>query len=472
MRPSSTPSGAPGIRFVSLDRPTRHIRRKLARANASLILATAAICLGGAYWATGVLLDRRADESRDQELEALINHHSVDGARALTHEIELRMKGSGEGRYVYVYTESRYERIVGNLASWPEGLESEARDRRMLLKVTYGTTQSLRRVDLTATTLPDGRHLLVGRDLTEDEQLMRNLAMVMVVALALAGVLAIAAGLSMSRRLLGRVEGMNDTVLGILEGHSGKRVPRDDSGDEFDELARHFNDLLDENDRLILRMREVTDDVAHDLRTPLAHMRTRIESVLAAGVPDQRAQDTLHELMEDADRIIETFNALIHIAKIESRSIQEEMQELSLDALVRDTVDLYRPVVEDAGISLVERVDENVRVRGNRHLLSQALSNLIDNAIKYSGHSGRIDVVARWRDRRAELLVRDRGAGIPLAERERVLERFVRLDASRNKPGSGLGLSFVAAVAKHHGAQLELSDAGPGLEVRFHFPSA
>jgi signal transduction histidine kinase len=453
-------------------RPRRNksrIRHRLARANASLVLATATICLGGVYWATALLLESRSDDFLHRELEDLVDHYSAEGASALSDEIANRMQGPSESRYVYVFTESRFEHIVGNVARWPEGLESEVRERRMSLTVSSGATQTLRRVDVSSTVLPDGRHLLVGRDVTDDERLMRDLARVTMIGLAAAAVFAIAGGLSMSRRLLGRVEGMNETMLGVLEGRSNERVPHAPVGDEFDELARHFNDLLDENDRLISRMREVTDDIAHDLRTPLAHMRTRIEAELLGEGSDERTRGTLEELAEDVDRIIETFNALIHIAKIESRSIQEEMEELSLDALVRDTVELYRPVVEDAGISLVERADDDVRVRGNRHLLAQALSNLIDNAIKYSGHSGDIDVVARWREGSAELLLRDRGAGIPPADRERVLERFVRLDASRHLPGSGLGLNFVAAVAKHHGAQLVLSDARPGLEVSLRF---
>jgi signal transduction histidine kinase len=454
---------------VSPERRGRHIRQKLARANASLVFATTAICLGGVYWATGMLLESWSGEFLEKELDTLVDHYSAEGTTALDEEIESRMQGPAERRYVYILTESRYERIVGNVANWPEGLSSETRERRMSLSVTTGTTQSLRRVDVSSTVLPDGRHLMVGRDVAEDERLMRNLALLMIFGLAAAGAFAIAGGLSMSRRLLGRVEGMNETILGILEGRSGERVPHEAAGDEFDELAQHFNHLLDENDRLIRRMREVTDDVAHDLRTPLAHVRIRIEAVLQAGNSDERTRDTLHELVKDVDHIIETFNALIHIAKIESRSVQEEMEDLSLDALVRDTVDLYRPAVEDAGISLVAQADDDVRVRGSRHLLGQALSNLIDNAIKYSGQSGDIDIVARWREGSAELMVRDRGDGIPLADRERVLERFVRLDASRNKPGSGLGLNFVAAVASHHGAQLELSDADPGLAVTLRF---
>jgi len=276
----------------------------------------------------------------------------------------------------------------------------------------------------------------------------------------------------MSRRLLGRVTGMNETVLEIMAGRSDERVPHaDEGGDEFDSLARHFNRLLDENDRLVTRMREVTDDAAHDLRTPLARVRARIESALASRIDEQTARETLHALAGDTEQILETFNDLIHIAKIESRSIREEMRDLSLDELVTDVVELYGPLAEEAGVSLVAGTGEGVVVQGSRHLLSRALTNLIDNVIKYAEGTGETTVSAHRADGRAELVVRDRGPGIPDAELEHVLERFVRLDASRGRPGSGLGLSFVSAVAAHHGAELTLSNAEPGLRVRLIFAS-
>jgi signal transduction histidine kinase len=447
------------------------IRRQLTRATASLVIATAALTLGLVYWGTRVVLERRSDASVSRELETLTRHHSAQGSRSLADEIDRRVRDPQHGEYVYVYTESRFQQIAGNSPRWPEGIEGEAGQRRISMEITQGTTRILRRVEIGTRSLPDGRHLLVGRDVTEDEDFVRTLSLVMAGGLVLAGGLAIAGGLSMSRRLLGRVEGMSRTVLEILGGEPERRVPHDESGDEFDELAKHFNALLDENKRLIERMREVTDDVAHDLRTPLARMRTRIESSLAAGVTDPGANETLRELTGDLDRILETFNALLRIAKIESHSIREEMETVSLDGIVRDTMDLYRPVLEEAGIHLVERLGEVVVVQGNRHLLSQALSNLIDNSIKYMGASGEIEVAASRRDGRPELSLCDRGPGIPADERARVLERFVRLDESRGQPGSGLGLSFVAAVAEHHAAELELSDAQPGLCVRLVFPA-
>jgi signal transduction histidine kinase len=448
------------------------IRRRLTRAYASLIFATAAVTLALVFLGIDIWLERRVDQSLAGEFDSLVTHHSRDGSGALTREIERRIQEPDEQRHVYIYTESRYQRIAGNVPTWPEGIDDDD-DQRMSLEVSYGASVSVRRVAVESRSLPDGRHLLVGRDVTDDEELMQALAVALSVGLVLIALLGVAGGLSMSRRLLGRVTGMNETVLEISAGRSDERVPHaDEGGDEFDSLARHFNRLLDENDRLVTRMREVTDDVAHDLRTPLARVRARIESALAAPIDEQAARETLRALAEDTERILETFNDLIHIAKIESRSVREEMRELSLDELVRDVVELYGPLAEEAGVSLVSATGEGVVVQGNRHLLSRGLTNLIDNALKYAEAAGEITVSARRADGRAELVVRDRGPGIPEDEVEHVLERFVRLDASRSRPGSGLGLSFVSAVAAYHGAELTLSNAKPGLRVRLVFASS
>jgi signal transduction histidine kinase len=464
---------ARGIAFVPRSkRHHRSIGRRLTIAYASLVLASAVAVIASVYWAAANWFERRVDESLSSEFDNLVDYHQREGPRSLTLEIERRISQPGKDGYVYFYAERRYQRIVGNVAGWPEGLTPGAHDRRLSLDVKRGSGEVRRRVEIESRALPDGRNLLVGRDVTDDEQFMRTLVGAMTGGLALAALLAIGGGISMSRRLLGRIEGMNDNVLDILGGRAKTRVPFSEPGDEFDELARHFNVLLDENDRLIRRMREVTDDVAHDLRTPLARIRTRIETALTSDVDDPRAAETFHELLGETNRIIDTFNALIHIATIESHSLRDEMADVPLDEVVRDAVDLYRPLVEESGVELVDRTVDRISVHGNRHLLSQAVANLLDNAIKYSADRGAIEVVARRSDGRAELVVRDRGPGIPAADRAHVLERFVRLDASRGLPGNGLGLSFVAAVAEHHGAELELSDADPGLRVRLRFPAS
>ena len=289
---------------------------------------------------------------------------------------------------------------------------------------------------------------------------------------ARARVLAIAGGLAMGRSLLKRVGGMNDTVLRILGGGGEERVPVGEPRDEFDDLAVHFNRLLEENEHLIARMREVTDDVAHDLRTPLSRMRRHIEASLAAPEDEARAREALHRLLDETNGVLDTFNALLSISQIQSGAARQQMDRLDLEAVVRDAVDLYQPVAEEAGLDIETELGEGLSVIAARHLLAQAVLNLIDNAIKYSEGGGNIAVTTRRAADGIELEVADRGPGIAPEDRERVLQRFVRLDASRQRPGTGLGLSFVSAVARLHGASLRLEDNAPGLRVILAFPRA
>jgi signal transduction histidine kinase len=264
---------------------------------------------------------------------------------------------------------------------------------------------------------------------------------------------------------------MNRTILAILEGERREPVPVGKRGDEFDELAHHFNHLLEENERLIDRMHEFSNDVAHDLRTPLSRMRAVVESALADPDGDPgSSRDALHALLAETNELLEIFNALLRIAQIESRTLREEMRPIDLRDLARDAVELYQPVAEEAGLALEYSLDEEVTIHGDRHLLLQALTNLLDNAIKYGSEA--IEVAIERDADGARLVVSDAGPGIPEADRERVLERFVRLEASRNRAGTGLGLSFVKAVADLHGARLTLDDAGPGLRATLHFAAA
>ena len=262
-----------------------------------------------------------------------------------------------------------------------------------------------------------------------------------------------------------------ETSLPELLGLRGERMQLGSPPDEFDALAEQFNGLLDDNDHLLARVREVTDDVAHDLRTPLARMRSRVEAALAAPGLETAARDWLHDLLEEIDRLLAVFSALLRIAQIENRASGDSLEGVDLEAQVRDALDLYQPLAEEAGFELGARVESgSFWVRGDRHLIAQALGNLIDNALKYASAPGRIVIGVRGDPEGAELSVVDAGPGIPAEERERVLQRFVRLDAARLKPGTGLGLSFVAAVAAFHGAVLHLDDAAPGLRVGLRFP--
>jgi len=245
-------------------------------------------------------------------------------------------------------------------------------------------------------------------------------------------------------------------------------MPVGSSHDEFDRLAANLNQMLEEIEHLMGSMRTVTHNIAHDLRSPLTHMRSRLESALAAADP-QRQREAIEQATADADQMLTTFNALLSIADTESGAGRGDMEPVDLAAVAHDVADLYEPLAEDGGMRLELVTSGPQIVAGNRHLLFQALTNLIDNAVKHARGSRRIEVAVSSADGAPQISVADDGPGIPEADRARVLERFVRLDASRTTPGNGLGLSLVAAVARLHGAALSLEDNRPGLRVTLRF---
>ncbi len=250
------------------------------------------------------------------------------------------------------------------------------------------------------------------------------------------------------------------------------------SGDELDRLAQSLNLMLGRIEQLMAGMREVSDNIAHDLKTPLNRLRNRVEEALREPPDETSYRNALERTIEEADGLIKTFNALLSIARLEAGAGGDNRDRLDLAALVCDVAELYEPVAEERGIGLLAEVAEPVPVRGDRQLLGQAIANLIDNALKYgvvgpsqvNGHAPEVVVQASSRDGVAEIAVSDRGPGVPESERERVLDRFVRLEASRSEPGSGLGLSLVAAVARLHGGDLRLEDNAPGLRVVLSIP--
>jgi signal transduction histidine kinase len=258
---------------------------------------------------------------------------------------------------------------------------------------------------------------------------------------------------------------MRATIASILGGRKDRRVEVGAAGDEFDELASQFNRLLDENDRLVTQVRDVTNDIAHDLRTPLQRMQGRLESALAAPSTPPEARRVLESFASDSERLLEVFNGLLQLARLESDELRRSMQPVSVETVVREIADLYAPLAEEAGLALRVDVEPRLTITADRQLLAQAISNLIDNALKYGAGGDAIQLDARRAADGVEIAVADHGAGIPEADRERVLGRLVRLDASRGIPGTGLGLSLVAAVARLHGGMLRLEDNQPGVRA-------
>ena len=324
-----------------------------------------------------------------------------------------------------------------------------------------------------------GGLLLVGRDVQERREIESLITNALIWAIGLTVALGLAGGLFMSRNMLARVDEINRSSLDIMGGDLSQRLPIAGTGDELDQLGQNLNAMLDQIEALMTGMRQVTDNVAHDLRSPLNRLRNRLEVTLMQDASMDDYRQALEKTIAEADSLLGTFNALLMIARAEAGSLRDAMSWVDLSATLQDAAELYEPVAEENDLELRVAVDAGLMIWGNRELLSQAVANLLDNAIKHglpqdAANERVIEVSAKPDTVRAGrgvvLSVADRGPGIPPDERQHVLERFVRLEASRNTPGSGLGLSLVAAVARLHGGAIELADNEPGLRVTLSLP--
>ena len=322
--------------------------------------------------------------------------------------------------------------------------------------------------------LPNEMRLLVGRDVEEARRMGRVLDQTLQLALALMVVGALLAWLLVGRQALKRIDGLSESSDRILSGDDEARLPVGSSNDEFDRLSARMNQMLDRISTMNAGLKQVADSIAHDLKTPLTRLRNRAENALARKGRDEEDEEELRAIIAEADHLIGTFNALLTISRVEAGARTANFDPLDLAAIARDVQELYEPLAEEAGATLqVGRLDA-ATVKGSRELLAQALTNLVENAIKYGSadRSGaRILIEVERRGPRVLMSVEDDGPGIPPEEREHVTERFVRLDESRNKPGTGLGLSLVKAIVGMHGGELSFRDAAPGLRAEIVLPA-
>ena len=443
----------------------RSLRTRLTLATAVLVAGAAILVLGAVYAATVFSLRHDSEEAARGELESLLGSWRRGGLGALIDEVRRRGADPASHGFAYLVVEERSVFVAGNVRAWPEELLAGDSAGPLALEVRRSDVWLSSEYQLESAKLDARRSLLVGRDASREQGLIRAFQATAIGGLLLALVLAIGAGLGIGRRLLGRVEDMRATIASILGGRKDRRVAVGEAGDEFDELASQFNRLLDENDRLVAQVRDVTNDIAHDLRTPLQRMQGRLESALAAPSTPAEARSVLEGLSADSERLLEIFNGLLQLARLENDELRRSMRTLDVEALVREIAELYTPLAEEAGAALRVEAEPGLAIRADRELLAQAVSNLLDNALKYGSGGDAIALSARRAGDGVEIVVADRGPGIPEADRERVLGRLVRLDGSRGIPGTGLGLSFVAAVARLHAGTLKLEDNRPGVRA-------
>ena len=433
----------------------------------TIFAASAVALVAFTYWNTERALDAETDQTIDAEIAGLSEQYQRLGIAGLTDVIIGRSIRGGLG--LYLLTDSLKRPLAGNLDSWPDAKARADNFIAFDYERHAGAGFERHRARGRTFALTGGFQLLVARDVDERYKTQRLFTTTLPWTVTLMLVLGLAGGALLSRNLLTRLDSINRTSREIMAGDLTRRLPLTRAGDEFDTLAGNLNRMLERTERLMKGMRTVTDSIAHDLRTPLNRLRNRLEGVLKHLDGDRPEAREVDAAVGETDTLIATFNALLLIAEAEAGVAREAMTPVDLPAVVEGISELYGPVAEEKGVSLELTPSGTARIEGNKSLISQALANLVDNAIKYTPAGGSVRVAVENTSGGIAVSVADNGPGIPPADRARVLERFVRLEASRNSPGTGLGLSLVAAVARLHDAKFELSDNAPGLKATLLF---
>ncbi len=420
------------------------------------------------YWSTAVYATRQTDATIEAEIRGLEERYRIDGLAGLSRLIARRLAQQQPGdSSVYLLTDHNFQPLVGNLNRWP----TPEPDAEGWLDFHLGRSNANyrpHRARAKAFLVRGQFHLLVGRDMFELEEMQRTIIRTLIWGVVITLVLALLGGVMFSRGVMRRIDSINRTSKEIMSGDLSRRIPTTGSNDDFDRLADNLNAMLDQTEVLMEEIKRVSDGIAHDLKTPLARLRNRLE--LLRNETDSSQVASVDAALQEADGLLSTFNALLRIARIESRGRREAFDDLDLAAVLGDVVELYEPLADERGQHLrVERVDA-LPMRGDRDLLFQCIANILDNAIKYTPSGGCISVSLDAA--RGCLQICDQGPGIPEHAREKVFRRFYRLDASRSTAGSGLGLSLVKAVADLHAIEIELGDNGPGLCVSLRTPAS
>ena len=423
------------------------------------------------YVSTEGFTTRQMEAVIEAEVQGLAERYRVAGMRGLRALVRERIARNPASSSIYLLADSRFRVLAGNLSSWPEA----ARGADPWVEFDLYTTDEAERREAHRARarhfqLRRGYHLLVGRNMRDFEEMRSAIFRTVGWGIAVAAALALVIAWGLRRSVVSRIESINRTSRRIMEGELSERIETQGSGDEFDELVANLNAMLERIETLMDDVRRVSDNVAHDLRTPLGRLRTRLEQLRDA-VGEGESAALAEAALDEADQMLATFNALLRIARIETRQRRHAFARVDLATIGDDVADLYAPVAESRGITF-RHSGIAAPVDGDADLLFQSLANLVDNAMKYTPEGGSVTLHVTSDDDHVTVVVADTGPGVPPEEREAVLRRFYRLEPARSTAGSGLGLSLVAAVVQLHEASMTLADNAPGLVARLRFQRA
>jgi len=431
-------------------------------------------------WQSSVQIQRQQAEAIDMEVQQFQRIEARQGIRSLAFALNRQSNQPGPGIYYLGDASGQY--LLGNMLEVPPevliepGFYSFDYDRQEPFDEGGNVRPPPRDgvAIVRSIELANGMRLVVGRDIVERRGFSAIILQSFLLGVVGIILFSLVAGGVTARRVLKRIDTIRDTSTKIMSGNLSERVPITRRNDEFDGLARNLNAMLDRIEQLLQGLKEVTDNVAHDLKTPLTRLRNQAESALRDTASPEARKVALETVIVESDRLIRTFNALLMIARVEAGAPSGALSEVDVSAIVADVAELYTPVAEDEGIEVTTDIAEGVMLRANRELIGQAMVNLFENAIKYARPEtgpGQIGISLRREGETVVIGVTDNGPGIPEADRARVLERFVRLEESRSEAGSGLGLALVNAVARLHGGTFRIEDNGPGVSAVLELPA-
>lgn len=445
---------------------------KLALLYLLIFSASVFLLISYFYQSTLGFLEAENDTTIEIEIQGLAEQYQKRGLNELIDIIQQRLKRGPVTQSIYLLTDPEKKIIVGNLSAWPENATLKNGWLNFSLQ-TQNPNLEQHQVRAKQFRLVGNYYLIVGRDIHEMAETKQLMFDALLWGLSLTLILGLLGGYILTRKILGKVTRLDDSCRTIIEGQLTKRVPRDFSNDEFDSLAETINLMLDKINQLMIGITQVTDNIAHDLRTPLARLKQSLDTALNDQLDKDSRQQLIATSMEEADNLITTFNALLNIAYVENTDKQIELTQVDLALILQDVYELYYPLAENKNQQFILHIQENISflILSEHNLLFQALTNLIDNAIKFTPENGIITIKLSQQNNQFILIIADNGCGIPEEDLNRVFNRFFRSDHSRTLPGTGLGLSLVAAVCKRLNIQLSLENLNPGLKVKLVFYS-
>ena len=438
-----------------------------------LLFSTSVLLLFGyIYWSTAAYMAGQTDDTIQVEIAGLAERYDIRGLSGLTALIAERVsRQTPTGASLYLLTDPRFKPIVGNLNGWPSVDVDDSGWMNFRIGDYAMPRDNVHRARARPFVLRGGFHLLVGRDVQELADIQQLIVRALIWGTAITVLLALAGGMLTSRSVTRRLETINQTCRDIMSGDLSRRIATRASGDEFDDLADNVNNMLNRIESLMEGVSRVSDNIAHDLRTPLSRLKGRLESAKLDLDHHRDPGNVVEDALLETDQLLTTFNALLRIARIESAQRRAEFSDVRLQRVIEDVIELYQPLAEQKNQMLTTAVEPDISIAGDRDLLFQAFANVLDNAVKYTPERGSIRVTLSRTNSNIEVTIADSGPGIPEVYRERASQRFFRMEHSRTTPGNGLGLSLVDAVVTVHDAQLRLEDNNPGLRVRFLFSS-